>query len=82
MEVDRAVDAFKASKVQYIHLADAEVKRWPDIARPVVHDKWAGSVKSTGVDGHQLLSGFKALGAKHEASYSYVPGFDRLGASK
>ncbi len=79
-EVDVAVAAVKASKVQYIHLDDAEVNRWKEKAAPVIFQRWIDFAKGTGVDCQKLLDDFVALVRKHEKTTSYVTGFDRLRA--
>ena len=80
-EVNKAVAAVKKSKLTYVHLDDAEVKRWQDIGRPAAHERWRKAAEGSGVDPQALLAKYRLLVAKHEAARPYVTGFDRLRAN-
>ncbi len=77
-EVDRALEAVKASAVEYVHLDDAEVVRWQEIARPVVHGNWAVMARGHGIEPEELMERFMQLVEKHSADEPYTPGFDRM----
>lgn len=80
-EVDKAVEAVKASQVEYVHLDDAEVARWQDIAKPAIEQRWLDASGGHGIEPAALLEKFKGLVEKYENEYDYTPGFDRLSAN-
>jgi len=78
-EMNKAVEqARAATKMTYVPLDDAEVKRWQDVARPEVQKKWADMARPRYKNPQELVDKFTALTRKYEAKHPYVTGFDRL----
>jgi TRAP-type C4-dicarboxylate transport system substrate-binding protein len=78
-EVMRAVEIFKKSKVQYVHLDDDEVKKWRDGSADKLYQRWASVVESTTkVKPKAFYDDFVARVRKYEKEIPYKTGFDAI----
>jgi TRAP-type C4-dicarboxylate transport system substrate-binding protein len=78
VELERAVQLARGSKMTYVAMDEAEVKRWQAVAQPEVQKKWMDTARPRIKDPQQLIDRFTTLTRKYEAQHPYVTGFDQL----
>jgi TRAP-type C4-dicarboxylate transport system substrate-binding protein len=78
VEMDKMVAQAKASKMNYVAMDEAEVKRWQAVALPAVQAKWSDGARARISDPKALADRFTTLTRKYEAQHPYVTGFDRV----
>ncbi len=77
-EMDKMVAQAKASKMNYVAMDEAEVKRWQAVALPALQAKWAEGARARTKDPMALFERFTTLTRKYESQHPYVTGFDRV----